>query len=172
MLQLNENEYVHYFKPYLDALIGDEKSIVEYLNDTLDDAISVLSNLSEEKQGYSYAEGKWTIKEILQHIIDTERIFAYRALRFARNDATPLSGFEQDDYAAIYNANKRDYKDLLEEFELTRKSIISLFRSFGDEELIRIGISGGNNVSVRVLGYIISGHLQHHLNIIKERYLQ
>lgn len=171
MLQLNENEYAHYYKPYIDALVADEKSIVEHLKNTLDDAIGVLRNLSEDKQMYSYADGKWTIKELLQHIIDTERVFAYRALRFSRNDATPLPGFEQDDYAAIYNANKRDYKDLLEEFELTRKSIISLFKSFGEEELMRIGIASGNNMSVRALGYIISGHLQHHLNIIKERYL-
>jgi hypothetical protein len=171
MLQLNENEYAHYYKPYIDALVADKKSIVEHLKDTLDDAIGVLSNLPEDKQMYSYADGKWTIKELLQHIIDTERVFAYRALRFARNDATPLPGFEQDDYAAIYNANKRNYKELLEEFLFTRKSIISLFKSFDNEELIRIGIAGGNNMSVRALGYIISGHLQHHLNIIKERYL-
>jgi len=171
MLQLNENEYAQYYKPYIDTLMADEKSIVEHLKDTLDDALSILSNLSGDKQMYRYADGKWTIKELVQHIIDTERVFAYRVLRFARNDATPLPGFEQDDYAAIYNANKRDYRDLLEEFKLTRKSIISLFKSFGDEELMRIGIAGGNNMSVRALGYIISGHLQHHLNIIKERYL-
>ena len=171
MLQLNENEYAHYYKPYIDALMADEKSIVEHLKDTLDNALSVLSNLSEDKQMYSYADGKWTIKELLQHIIDTERVFAYRALCFARNDKTPLPGFEQDDYAAIYNANKREFRGLLEEFELTRKSIILLFKNFGEEELIRIGIASGNNMSVRALGYIISGHLQHHLNIIRERYL-
>jgi hypothetical protein len=171
MLQLNENEYAHYYKQYIDALVVDKKSIVFHLKDTLDDAIGILSNLSEDKQMYKYADDKWTIKELIQHIIDTERIFGYRALRFARNDATPLPGFEQNDYATIYNANKRVYKDLLEEFELIRKSIISLFKSFGDEELIRTGQAGGNNMSVRALGYIISGHLQHHLNIIKERYL-
>ena len=171
MLQLNEKEYAHYYKPYIDALAADEKSIVEHLNDTLDDAIGVLSNLPKEKQIYSYAEGKWTIKELLQHIIDSERVFAYRALRFARNDTTTLPGFEQDDYRAIYNANKRDFKDLLEELVLTRKSIILLFKSFGEEELMRIGIASGTNMSVRALGYVISGHLQHHLNIIKKRYL-
>ena len=171
MLQLIENEYAHYYKPYIDTLVADEKSIVEYLKDTLDDAIGVLGNLPKDKQMYSYADGKWTIKELLQHIIDTERVFAYRALRFARNDTTPLPGFEQDDYAAIYNANNRDYKELLEEFEFTRKSIILLFKSFGNDELMRIGIASGNKMSVRALGYIISGHLQHHLNIISVRYL-
>ena len=87
MLQLNENEYAHYYKPYIDTLVTNEKSIVEHLKDTLDEALGILSNLSEDKQMYSYADGKWTIKELLQHIIDTERVFAYRALRFARNDA-------------------------------------------------------------------------------------
>ena len=171
MLQLNENEYAQYYKTYIDAVALNGKSIVQNLNDTLQEALELVSNLPEEKQLYRYAEGKWTIKELIQHIIDSERVFNYRALRFARNDATSLPGFEQDDYVAIYDANKRDFKDLLEEFEFTRKSSIALFKSFGDEELKRIGIASASNMSVRALGYIISGHLKHHMNIIKERYL-
>ena len=171
MLELNENEFAHFYKPYIDAVASNGKSIVENLKDTLTEVLNTLSKISENKQEYRYAEGKWTIKELIQHLIDSERVFAYRALRFARNDSTVLSGFEQDDYVAVFDANTRDFDELLEEMELTRKSTILLFKSFGEKELIRVGVASGNNMSVRALGYVISGHLVHHFNIMKERYL-
>ena len=116
-------------------------------------------------------KGKWTIKELVQHIIDAERVLSYRALRFARRDATDLAGFEEDDYVKNSNGDTRDYNDLLVEFSAVRNATILLFNSFTDEALQRIGSASGSIISVRALGFIISGHLQHHLTIIKERYI-
>ncbi len=145
--------------------------IVENLEDTLTIFLSTLSEIPVNKHEYRYAEGKWSIKELIQHLIDSERVFTYRALRFARNDATELGGFEQDDYVAVFEANTRDFYELLEELEMTRKSTVLLFKSFGQKELLRVGIASDNQMSVRALGYVISGHLVHHFQVIKERYL-
>ena len=171
MSQLNENEYHQYYRPYIDFVIGNGKSIVENLEDTLTTFLSALSEIPTGKPEYQYAAGKWTPKEIVQHLIDTERVFAYRALRFARNDAHELPGFDQNDYVANFDANARDFHDLLDELKMTRKSTIWLFKSFGSKELIKAGHAGGNQMSVRALGYVISGHLIHHLHVINERYL-
>ena len=111
------------------------------------------------------------MKELIQHIIDTERVFSYRALCFARNDNTSLPGFDQDVFVENDNANDRNYYDLLNEMEVLRKSSIQLFKSFSDEALLRVGVASNNKMSVRALGYLFSGHQMHHLNIIKERYL-
>jgi uncharacterized damage-inducible protein DinB len=127
--------------------------------------------LPEEKLYYRYAEGKWTIKEILAHLIDDERIYTYRALRYARNDQTELPGFEQDAYAVESGANKRSIDDLLEEFAAVRRSTIALFNSFEDRVMTRVGVASGNVMSVRAAAYHIAGHELRHLNIIKERYL-
>ena len=172
MLKLPDNEYDSYYKPYVDALVESDKSILENLEDTQKDALTLLANISKKKQLYRYADGKWTVKELVQHLIDTERVMAYRALRFARRDATDLAGFEVDDYVENSNANTRDYNELLEEFLMVRKSTILLFKNLTEKAMLRIGSANGSIVSVRALGYIISGHLQHHINIIKERYLQ
>ncbi|MEO8210661.1 MAG: DinB family protein [bacterium] len=118
-----------------------------------------------------YAPGKWTVKDILQHLIDTERIFNYRALRFARNDNTILPGFEQDDYAKVSNANKRSLDELLNELEAVRRASIILFESFDDEMLLREGICFDKNISVLAIGFVIAGHTLHHVNVIKEKYL-
>ena len=121
---------------------------------------------------HRYAEGKWTIKEILGHIVDDERIYVYRALRFARNDSTELPGFEQDHYAQYSEANKREITDLLDEFALVRRSTIAFFKSLDNTALMRTGVANGNRVSVRALAYHIAGHELHHMNIIRERYLR
>jgi uncharacterized damage-inducible protein DinB len=120
---------------------------------------------------YRYAEGKWTIKEILGHIVDDERIYVYRALRFARNDSTELPGFEQDDFARYSEANKRDVSDLLDEFTRVRRATIAFFQSLGDAALLRSGVADGKRSTVRALAYHIAGHELRHMNIIKERYL-
>src|SRR5690606_18442301 len=126
----------------------------------------------DENQGlYSYAHGKWTLKEVLIHCIDTERIMSYRALRFARNDQTELPGFEQNDYVPQSEANSRKMADLIEEYKILRQSTILLFKSFSDDVLKRAGVANGNPISVRALGFVISGHELHHLNVCKERYL-
>lgn len=165
------NEYASFYEPYIKVLLENEKSIIENLALTQEEFMSILENLPLEKQSYAYAEGKWTIKELILHLIDTERIFCYRALSFARNDTTSLPGFDQDLFIANCNAHQRNYPDLLEEMSTLRKSTIQLFKSFSKEALLRIGKASGNEMSVRAIGFIISGHQQHHLKIIKERYL-
>jgi len=171
MSTLPDNEYALFYEPYIKALDKNEKSILENLNDTHIEALALLKDLPETKQHYRYAEGKWTIRELIQHIIDAERVLSYRALRFARRDAKDLAGFEEDDYVKNSNGDTRDYNDLLEEFSAVRNATILLFNSFTDEALPRIGSANGSIISVRALGFIISGHLQHHLTIIKDRYL-
>ena len=172
MLQLNEKEFASYYEPYIMTLAENGKGIIDNMIDSLDDILSTLNSISEAKQMYRYADGKWTIKELVQHIIDTERVFAYRALRFARRDTTNLPGFDQDEFNATANANARDFEELLEELSLVRKSSISLFKSFDDETLKLIGMASNSGMSVRAVGYIISGHALHHLMILRERYLQ
>ena len=108
---------------------------------------------------------------MIQHSIDTERVFCYRALCFARNDKTSLPGFDQDIFVDNGNANQLEFSDLLDEMSTLRKSTIQLYKSFSEEALLRIGIASGNKISVRALGYLFSGHQMHHLNIVKERYL-
>ena len=130
-----------------------------------------LNAIPKDKLEYRYAEGKWTVKEIIQHIIDTERIFAYRALRVARNDKTALPGFEENDYALTGNANARTLESLLAEYKAVRQATIALFNSFSDDMLKHIGTASNSPISARAIGFIIIGHEAHHCNVIKERYL-
>jgi len=171
MAKLPNNEYAPFYGPYIEALAKSDKSILENLENTHTQFVNLLKDLPEEKQLFRYTAGKWTIKELIQHIIDSERILSYRALRFARGDKTDLPGFDEEEYVLNSEGNDREYMDLLEEFSLVRKSSILLYKSFDEKALPRIGKANGSVMSVRALGYIISGHLQHHLNIIRERYL-
>lgn len=117
-----------------------------------------------------YAPGKWTIKDMIQHITDTERIFAYRALRFARKDSTKLPGFEENDFAAAANASVRSLEDLVEELKLVRRTTIILFASFTDEMLQFAGATYSTSANALAVGFTIIGHQQHHLNVLEERY--
>jgi len=119
-----------------------------------------------------YAPGKWTVKDILQHLIDTERIFKYRALRFARNDKTLLPGFDENIYADVSGANNRSLDDLLNEYSFVRQSAIALFSSFHKKMLNSAGVCFDKNISVLSIGFVLAGHPLHHLNVIKERYYQ
>jgi hypothetical protein len=166
-----ENEYAPYYKQYIKGIEENKKSIIDNLIDSQKEFKNVLKNISLEKQNFAYAEGKWTIKEVIQHVIDTERVFNYRAMCFARNDKTSLPGFDHDLFVKNVNMNARDYTDLLYEMEVLRKSTILLFKSFSEEALLRIGMGSGNKMSVRALGYLFSGHQIHHLNVVKELYL-
>jgi len=130
-----------------------------------------LSSITEEKAGYSYAVGKWTIKEVLQHIIDIERIFSYRALSFSRGEKNVLPGFEQDRYAAVSNANSRTWHSLGNEFLILRQSTQTLFNSFTEEMLANDGISNNNTNTVAGWGYAIIGHFYHHKKVIEEKYV-
>ena len=162
-------EYAPYTTMYI-SLLPDDGLILKHLQDNLAATTNFIRSLPEEKLSYRYAPGKWTIKEIVGHLIDDERIYAYRALRFARNDQTELPGFEQDEYAVESRANERQIEDLLYEFAAVRNSTIALFESFDSEVLTRFGIASGNVMSVRAAAYHIAGHELRHMNIIKERY--
>jgi uncharacterized damage-inducible protein DinB len=152
-------------------MIPDDGLVLQHLRDNLQTFKEQVGSLPKEKLSTPCAEGEWTIKEIVLHVIDTERIFAYRALRFARNDATELAGFDQDSYAAYSGANARSIEDLLEELMAVRMATMALFNSFGDEIWEKSGVSSGHNLSVRSALYQIAGHELHHINSIKENYL-
>ena len=164
------NEYHSYFKIYIDDLASNGKSIIENLIETGNNLEQFATTISKEKELYVYAEGKWTFKQLLVHVIDTERIFNYRALRFARNDSTELQGFDHDFYNENVAANSQELQELIDEFKSVRASSISLFKSFSEEVLLRKGSASGNIISVRAIGFLISGHQKHHLKIFKERY--
>jgi len=131
----------------------------------------VVGGIPESKGGHRYADGKWSIKEVIQHLIDCERIFAYRALRFARNDGQELHGFDENAYAPEALADRRTLGELIAEQEAVRSATVLLFRSFSGDMLLRAGCANGNPFSVRALGWAIAGHEHHHLNVIEQRYL-
>ena len=131
-----------------------------------------LKEIPRNKVDHAYAEGKWTIKEILQHIIDAERVFTYRALSFARKDPNPLPGFDENSWAIHAGGSKRKWDGLVEEFKDVRKATEHLFGSFTDEQLRATGTANGNIVNVLALGFLPAGHVLHHMRIITERYLQ
>ncbi len=169
-------EYPAYSSIYMD-LMKDDGKVLEHLWTNFLDLKKLVLDLTEDQLNYRYAEGKWTIKEILVHLIDDERIFSYRALRYARNDSTPLHGFDQDAYASCSHANSRSLDDIFEEYETVRKATISLFRNLPEDSFLRggagIDYDGSiiNKRTVRALAYHIAGHELRHINIIKERYL-
>jgi hypothetical protein len=163
-------EYAPYAERYI-GLLPDDGLVLEHLAENLKMTCRFLSLLTEEKLLYRYAPDKWTIKEIVLHLADDERIYTYRALRFARNDSIDLPGFDQDNYALYSNANQRTIDDLLGEFATVRAATLSFFNSLNDEALTRTGIADGNFMSVRAIAYHLAGHELRHLNIVRERYL-
>jgi uncharacterized damage-inducible protein DinB len=167
--QLSVNEYSNFNATYIKAAANVE--LIEELEICLHDFIRFVQNIPMDKFDYRYVEGKWTIKDIIQHVIDTERIFAYRALRISRNDTTPLPGFEENDYVENTKANERGIQDLLAEFSAVRYASLFLFKSFSEEQLKRMGTASETAISVRAIGFIIIGHQKHHQHIFQERYL-
>jgi uncharacterized damage-inducible protein DinB len=167
--QLLENEYSGGFTTYVQE--AGNVNLIEELEISLHDFIKFVQNIPMDKFDYRYAEGKWTIKEIIQHIIDTERIFAYRALRFSRNDKTALASFDENDYVDNTNANSRGLQDLLTELSAVRHSNLLFYKSLSEEQLKRIGTASNNQMSVRALGFVIIGHQKHHQKVFQERYL-
>jgi hypothetical protein len=167
--QLQPNEYDSFYAQYINLAGADE--IIAGLTSNLHAINDLLISIPEYKFDYSYAEGKWTIKELIVHLIDSERVFAYRALRFARRDPKELSGFEQDDYVIASQANSRTKADLIEEYVAVRKATLTLYNSMDEGMLKFIGTANNSPMSARALGFIIMGHERHHVNIIKDRYL-
>jgi uncharacterized damage-inducible protein DinB len=166
---LTPDEYAPYQEAYISTL--DNVGLLEELEISLHRFIHFVREVPMDKFDYRYAPGKWTIKDIIQHLIDVERIFAYRALAFARNDKTSLPGFEEADYAMEANGNMRHLASLLTELAEVRQSTITLFKNFNEEVLLRKGICNNYVISVRALGFSIIGHQNHHQQIYSERYL-
>ncbi len=168
---LQSDEFKEFYGTYLSTL-GDDVELMETLIGGKDSFVQFIESIPKEKLAYVYLENKWTVAEVLEHIIDTERVFQYRAFRFSRNDKTPLPGFEQDDYVLQSNANKRSKEDLLNEYLNVRKASISLFNYLDREKLLRTGTASGIQWSVAGLGFVICGHQEHHRRILEERYLK
>lgn len=161
--------YPEYFQGYINQV--NEDDVVTALQNQHTIIETFFFSISEEKSTYAYAEGKWTLKEVLQHIIDAERIFIYRALSFARQETQSLPGFDENAYASHSNANTRAWKSLCEELQGVRKTTICLFENFTDEMLQFQGMANGKPTSANTMGFITAGHLAHHKTIIEERYL-
>ncbi len=164
-----EKESNEYFRKYIQLVPND--NFLEMLENSTIQTTAFLKTLDDAQWNYRYADGKWSVKEVWLHVIDTERVMAYRALRFARNDKTPLPGFEQDDYTPFTDAENRSPESILREFNAVRNATLELFRNFNNEMLDRLGTANGSPFTPRALGFVIAGHEIHHLNIIKERYL-
>lgn len=169
LTQLSTTEYSGPFANYVQET--GEINLIEELEISLHAFIKFVQNIPLDKFDYRYAEGKWTIKDIIQHLIDCERIFAYRALRFSRNDKTALPGFEENDYVDNTDANGRSIQDLLTEFSAVRHSTLLFYKSLSEEQLNRIGTASTYQLSARALGFVIIGHQKHHQKVFEERYL-
>ncbi|GAA4211687.1 DinB family protein [Pedobacter jeongneungensis] len=160
------NEYPIWGETYISKV---DREIFEVLNDQVQ-SLPDLFRRNADKADYAYADGKWTLKEMLGHIIDTERVFAYRITCFARNEQQHLPGFEEDDYVKNARFAQRDLEDLIEEFIALRKANLFLFKSLNEEELERKGIASGREINVKSILFIAGGHIIHHVYILKERY--
>ncbi|HEX2620968.1 MAG TPA: DinB family protein [Phototrophicaceae bacterium] len=163
-------EYAPYTIMYID-LLPDDGLVLQHLEHNLQVTKDLVRGLPEDRLSEPFAEGEWTIKEILVHIIDDERIYAYRALRFARNDPTELPGFDQELYVTYTAANERSIADILEEYAAVRSATITLFKNLTDDAWTRSGIANGHRMSVRAAVYHLAGHEVHHQNSIRENYL-
>ena len=169
MLKPETSEYNPYYEKYISLI--EEGELLNALERQPSELRSLLNGLDEEKGKYAYADGKWSIKEVLSHLIDGERIFSYRVLRISRGDETPIEGFEQDGYIENSHANERSFEDLLEELSLQREANLRMLKNLRDDGWKRLGTASQSPVSVRALGFIMAGHVRHHINILKAQYL-
>ncbi|MEM9324927.1 MAG: DinB family protein [Bacteroidota bacterium] len=160
----------NFYRGYV-RMVPEEKELMPAFIESRDEFLELVAMIPEKKEAFSYDEGKWTIKELIQHICDAERVFSYRALRFGRGDMTDLAGFEQDDYVKNCHANQRVMSDLVREFTNTRNSTIDLYDSFDAKDLNRFGSASGFRIDVTQLGYIIVGHQLHHMAVLRSKYL-
>lgn len=157
------------FQRYINVVKEDD--MMKALEDNLKAFLKLLKRIPRKKVNYAYAEGKWTIKQLLQHVIDTERVFSYRALRFSKNEGIDLPGFDENVWGANTPVDQRKWKDMIEEFKHLRKANIAMFKSFTNEQLLLAGTANNNQINVTALGFMCAGHVQHHIGILKERYL-
>jgi len=161
--------YPIYYEKYISLI--KEDNVTDALKGNLENIKNSVSNIPLSKEDFAYAEGKWTVKQVVQHTIDTERILSYRALRFARNDSQQPLPFDENSYAANSNVESKKLSEIMEEFNAVRLATISLYRSFSDEAILRMGNAASGQVSALAIGFFICGHTLHHFNVVKERYL-
>jgi len=164
-----ETEYAPDYQSYVNQV--NENDVIAVLRGELDDLDVLLDRVPAEKETYAYEPGKWTIRQVIGHLIDGERVFGYRALCIARGEKQNLPGFEQDDYLQTSPYNNIDLEDLLSEMRLVRLSNIAMFRTLDEEAWSRVGMANNNEVSVRAIAFIMAGHVRHHMNVLRERYL-
>lgn len=162
-------EYDPYYETYISKV--EDGSLLATLGLLRDETAAVLAGLTKAQADYRYAEGKWSLKEVIGHVADAERIFAYRALRIARGDETPLASFNENTYVPASGCDRRTLPEIAHEFRAVREATIALLASFDPAAWLRVGTASGKRVSVRALGYIIAGHERHHLGVLRERYL-
>jgi hypothetical protein len=163
------SDYPVFYESYIKLV--SEEDLSETMRLSLAEMLDFLDSISPDKADYQYAEGKWSVKELLQHMIDTERIFSYRALCIARGEQQSLPGFDEKAYAQNADVSGKTLKELKEELLAIRESVYMMFRGFTAEMINRVGTSNNKQVSVNAIGYMIVGHVRHHFNILKERYL-
>jgi hypothetical protein len=164
-----KNEYGAFYEGYVSNAVSND--IKSSLRENRDEFLALFAKLSEEKMEYRYREGAWSLKELVQHITDSERVFAYRAMCIARGDAGPFPGYEQDDYVAVLDLSGLSKEQLVFDFVMNRNAIVSMLSNLKEEEWQRKGTANGSPASVRAIAHIILGHCRHHMQIIQERYL-
>lgn len=164
----DKDEYGSFYQKYIDKL--GPGNIIDILRGQRDEVVTLIQSLDEEKALYRYDKGKWTIKEVIGHLLDNERVFSYRALSISRNDPEDLPGYDQEQYVKAANFNDRSLPNLREEYENLRNSNISLFNSFTEQIINRRGIANNYSMSVRAIPFIIAGHERHHLKLLESRY--
>jgi uncharacterized damage-inducible protein DinB len=162
------SEYAPFYHGYVASV--PEGDVVALLREGGRALLDALATVPEDRGGYRYAEGKWSIREVIGHLIDAERIFTYRALRVARGDTTPLPAFEENEYVKTAGSDARTLSNLAREFGAVRESSVQLFESWPGDAWGRLGVASGQKVSARALAYITVGHTMHHLRILRERY--
>ncbi len=165
---INLAEVPEFYQGYVRLV--PELDLIQALEENLDAAKALFLSIPDDKADYQYAEGKWSIKQLIQHLIDAERVMAYRAMRFARKDKTSLPGYNEDDYAAAANVSHRTLQDLIEEWQLIRQASIILFKNLDQEAWQQKGDANGFQLSVLLMCYVCVGHTRHHCKVLKERY--
>lgn len=169
MHSVDLNRVPDFYHKYIQRV--NEDTVLDAIQTLQKELNSFLDSIPEDKWLHKYAEDKWTIKELVQHVTDAERIFCYRALCFSRNEKGSLPGFDENEYVVASNANNRSKESILHELKTVQAASLSLFESFTEEQLNAQGVANGNPIYVKAIGYIVAGHAKHHMEILKERYL-
>ena len=172
MYQPLANECAPFYQGYIDLACAGNQPILRRLKSQLNSIDDFLADIPEKKYDFAYAEGKWTVKEVLSHLIDTERVMTYRAMRIARNDQTDLPGYDQDALVANTDMSKYAYSDLVDELVMLRQANLFFFKSLSDEDMKKKGTANGTQISAGALLFIIYGHIEHHFNVLKQLYLK